>query len=72
MNMRDLKVFSLKNMNFTILRKGEQRMEIADLAVFGISLVIVIAGGVVAIKEILKGGEKKWINSRRILNLGFN
>ena len=47
-------------------------MEIADLAVFGISLVIVIAGGVVAIKEILKGGEKKWINLRRILNLGFN
>ena len=58
MNMMDLKVFSLKNMNFTILRKGEQRMEIADLAVFGISLVIVIAGGVITIKDILKGGEK--------------
>jgi hypothetical protein len=57
-NMMDLKVFSLKNTNFTILRKGEQRMEIADLAVFGISLVIVIAGGIVVIKEILKGGKE--------------
>jgi len=45
-------------MNFTILRKGEQRMEIADLAVFGISLVIVVAGGVITIREMLKGGKK--------------
>jgi hypothetical protein len=33
-------------------------MEIKDLIVFTIALVIVLAGGVSVIKEILKGGEK--------------
>jgi hypothetical protein len=33
-------------------------VEFGDLVVFGIALAIVIAGGVVTIKEILKGGEK--------------
>lgn len=33
-------------------------MEFGDLIVFGIALVIVIAGGVITIKDILKGGEK--------------
>jgi hypothetical protein len=33
-------------------------VEFADLVVFGISLLIVLAGGIVTIKEILKGGEK--------------
>ena len=33
-------------------------MEIGDLVVFVIALGIVIAGGVVAIKEIMKGGDK--------------
>jgi hypothetical protein len=33
-------------------------MEISDLVVFVVALVIVLAGGVSVIKEILKGGEK--------------
>jgi len=33
-------------------------MEISDLIVFTIALGIVVAGGVVAIKEIMKGGDK--------------
>jgi hypothetical protein len=33
-------------------------MDIADLLVFLIALGIVVAGGVVAIREIMKGGEK--------------
>lgn len=33
-------------------------MEIKDLIVFIIALAIVLAGGFVVIKEILKGGEK--------------
>ena len=38
--------------------KGELRMEAGDLFVFVIALGIVVAGGVVAIKEIMKGGDK--------------
>ena len=40
--------------------KGEQKMEVGDLVVFVIALGIVVAGGVITIKEILqnKGGEK--------------
>lgn len=33
-------------------------MVFADLAVFLIALGIVVAGGVIAIREIMKGGEK--------------
>ncbi len=33
-------------------------MDIADLLVFLIALGIVVAGGVITIREILKGGEK--------------
>ena len=33
-------------------------MEIKDLIVFIIALVIVLAGGVITIKDILEGGEK--------------
>lgn len=33
-------------------------MEAGDLFVFVIALGIVVAGGVVAIKEIMKGGDK--------------
>lgn len=33
-------------------------MDIADLLVFLIALGIVVAGGIVAIREIMKGGEK--------------
>ena len=33
-------------------------MDIADLFVFVIALGIVVAGGVIAIREILKGGKK--------------
>ena len=33
-------------------------MDFADLFVFVIALGIVVAGGVVAIKEIMKGGDK--------------
>ena len=33
-------------------------MDIADLLVFLIALGIVVAGGVMTIREILKGGEK--------------
>ena len=38
--------------------KGEQKMEVGDLVVFVIALGIVVAGGVIAIREIMKGGEK--------------
>ena len=48
----------LKNMICTTRRKGEQKMEIGDLLVFAIALGIVVAGGVMTIREILKGGEK--------------
>lgn len=33
-------------------------MDIADLLVFLIALGIVVAGGIITIREILKGGEK--------------
>jgi len=33
-------------------------MDIADLLVFLIALGIVVAGGVITIREMLKGGEK--------------
>jgi len=33
-------------------------MDIADLFVFVIALGIVVAGGVITIREMLKGGEK--------------
>jgi len=38
--------------------KGELRMEAGDLFVFVIALGIVVAGGIITIREMLKGGEK--------------
>lgn len=38
---------------------AKKRMEISDLIVFVVALVIVVAGGVVTIMEMLKGGKNE-------------